>query len=226
MIAENLKLIQNKITALAQEYNVEPPKIIAVSKNHSIQSIQEAYACGIRDFGENRVQELISKVPHLPKDIKWHLIGNLQTNKVKYIAEFIHLIHSVDSEKLLKEIQKNALKYQRTLQVLIQINISSEPQKNGCSYEEAEQLLKILPHYPNVKVLGLMGIAEDTENKNIIFEQFKQLYDFFEKCKALENKQIQMKELSIGMSGDYDLAIKAHSTMIRIGTAIFGNRNY
>lgn len=226
MIAENLKLIQERIQNLSNQYGVQAPKIIAVSKNHPIEKIQEAYNCGIRDFGENRVQELISKVPYLPKDIRWHLIGNLQTNKVKYIADFIYLIHSLDSEKLLKEIQKQANKHQRIIQTLIQINISNEVQKNGCSYEEAEYLLKILPNYPNVKVLGFMGIAQDTENHHLIYEQFKNLLDFFEKCKSFENEQIQMKELSIGMSGDYELAIKAHSTMVRLGTAIFGSRNY
>lgn len=226
MIAENLKTIQKKIEELSVQYNVCPPQIIAVSKNHSIEKILEAYECGIRDFGENRVQELISKVPHLPKDIRWHLIGHLQTNKVKYIAPFIHLIHSLDSEKLLKEIQKQAEKHQRTIDTLIQINISNELQKNGCTYEEARYLLKALNQYPNVRVLGFMGIAQDTDERELIFEQFVKLYDFFESCKSLESIQIQMKELSIGMSGDYDLAIKAHSTMIRLGTAIFGNRAY
>ncbi len=226
MIAENIRLIQEKILNFSEKYGVEPPKLIAVSKNHSIENIQIAYDCGIRDFGENRVQELISKVPHLPKDIHWHLIGKLQTNKVKYIVEFIYMIHSLDSEKLLKEIQKQAEKHQRVIQTLIQINISNENQKNGCSYEEAEYLLKELPNYPNVKVLGFMGIAEDINVSNVIFEQFQKLWYFFEKCKSLQNEQIFMQELSIGMSGDYELAIKAHSTMVRLGTAIFGNRKY
>lgn len=226
MIANNLRLIEKKIFELSKQQNVDIPQLIAVSKNHSIEAILEAYECGIRDFGENRVQELISKVPHLPKDIRWHLIGNLQTNKVKYIAEFIHFIHTLDSEKLLQEIQKQASKHQRTISCLIQINISHEPQKNGCSYEEATYLLEILSKYPNVRVKGFMGIAQDTEDKSLILSQFMDLYHFFEQCKYLENEQIQMKELSIGMSGDYDLAIKAHSTMIRLGTAIFGNRNY
>lgn len=226
MIANNLQLIQKKIIDLSKEQNVKVPKLIAVSKNHSIEAILEAYKCGIRDFGENRVQELISKFPHLPQDIRWHLIGNLQTNKVKYIAEFIHLIHTLDSEKLLHEIQKQASKYQRIINCLIQINISNEPQKNGCTYEEAKYLLEILPKYPNVRVEGFMGIAQDTEDKSLILSQFINLYHFFEQSKSLESEQIEMKELSIGMSGDYDLAIKAHTTMIRLGTAIFGDRKY
>jgi pyridoxal phosphate enzyme (YggS family) len=225
MIEENLRTLNEKILYLSKKLGVNPPKLVAVSKNHSIEAIREAYQCGQRDFGENRVQELISKVPHLPNDIRWHHIGNLQTNKVKYIVDFIHCIHSVDSEKLLAEINKHALKHQKKISVFIQINISNEPQKHGCSYAEAIRLFEKLPFYANVMVMGLMGIAEDTEDRNKIAQQFKKLSNFFEECKIYENEQIKMQELCIGMSGDYELAIEAKSTMLRIGTAIFGQRS-
>ncbi len=225
MVKQNLQNLQNKILQISQKYQVKPPQIIAVSKNQPIEAILEAYHAGQRDFGENRVQELIQKVPLLPHDIRWHLIGNLQTNKVKYIASFVHLIHSVDSEKLLTEIQKQALKHHRLIPILIQINISDEPQKNGCSFNEALQLLENITKYPNIKIQGLMAIAENTDNKSVILNQFKHLKEFFESCKKKENEQIQMQELSIGMSGDYEEAIQVGSTMVRIGTAIFGERN-
>jgi hypothetical protein len=225
MIEQSLKQIKEKLQSTAQKYGVPTPKLVAVSKNHDIDAILKAYHCGQRDFGENRVQELIKKVPLLPSDIRWHLIGTLQTNKVKYIANFIYCIHSVDSEKLLAEIDKQSKKYERINSVMLQINISKEPQKHGCTYEEAKHLLSVVSKYPNVKIIGLMGIAEDTDDKAKILHQFTEIKNFFEESKNIQHPQIQIQELCIGMSNDYELAIQAHSTMVRIGTAIFGSRN-
>ena len=199
--------------------------LVAVSKTKSIESIQEAYEIGHRDFGENKVQELCDKYEALPQDIKWHLIGHLQTNKVKYIAPFVNLIHAVDSRKLTKEIQKRAGQCERTIDILVQLRIAKEETKFGLPYPEATDLLAALKadEFPNVRVVGLMGMASNTEDQKQIREEFTILKTFFDEKKALNSNLIH---LSMGMSGDYPLAIDCGSNMVRIGSAIFGSRNY
>lgn len=199
----------------------ESVKIIAVSKTKPIEKIKEIYDLGHRDFGENKVQELVKKQLNLPKDIKWHLIGKLQRNKVKYIAPFVHLIHSVDSEKLLNQINKEGVKNNRVINLLLQIKISSDPLKTGFEYDDLNNLFSnsFLDKYSSIKVLGLMamGSADKSKNEN----EFKILSNFFKKINRLQN----LRYLSLGMSNDYKLAIKHNSNMIRIGSLIFGSRS-
>ena len=204
-------------------------KLIAVSKTQPIEKIQEAYESGHRIFGENKVQELMRKYPELPGDIEWHLIGHLQTNKVKYIAPFISLIHSVDSLKLLEEIDKQAAKAGRAVNCLLQVHIATEESKFGFSERELDELLAApsLAELKNVKVIGLMGMATFTENTDIVRKEFAHLRSIFDRLKKrVLPSCIQMTELSIGMSGDYKIAVEEGSTMVRIGTALFGERKH
>ena len=221
-IVANLKTLKNELDPLGV-------MLIAVSKTKPISDLQEAYAAGQRVFGENTVQELVQKHEELPKDIEWHLIGHLQSNKVKYIAPFIHLIHSVDSLKLLVEINKQAEKNQRVIDCLLQIHIADEDTKFGLDFDEVIELLRS-PEYEslkNIRIVGLMGIATNTENNKKISEEFYELRIFFKGLKeAFFRKEDSFKELSMGMSSDYKLAIEQGSTMIRLGSSIFGERNY
>lgn len=200
--------------------NVE---LVAVSKTHAAEMIKTVYDLGQRTFGENKVQEIVEKYPQLPKDIKWHLIGHLQTNKVKYIAEFIDTIQSVDSKKLLLEIDKQAAKFERKIKVLLQLKIAEEETKYGLEIHEAKELyVEFLNNeYPNVDVVGLMGMATFTEDKNQIRKEFTDLKHIFDQ---LSLKQ-QMHTLSMGMSNDYPLAIECGANSVRIGSAIFGRRD-
>lgn len=202
----------------------EGVQLVAVSKTHPVERIQELYDAGQRVFGENKVQELLEKVPLLPEDIQWHLIGHLQTNKVKYIAEFIHTIQSVDSEKILQEISKQATKAKRTINVLLQIKIAQEDTKYGLEKEEAEEIFhKYLKNeYPNVKINGLMGMASFTEDQSQIKAEFQKLKNIFDEFSAMQN----LETLSMGMSGDYEIAIESRSNSVRVGSAIFGHRQY
>lgn len=204
-------------------------RLIAVSKTHKVDEILEVFNAGASDFGENKVQELISKYPFLPKDIKWHLIGHLQSNKVKLIAPFINLIQSVDSLKLLKEINKQALIHNRVIDCLLQIYIATEETKYGLDKNEAIALLSSdqLKEMKNIRITGLMGMATFTDNQEQVRREFKDLKLFFDKLKEeyFANKEY-FNILSMGMSGDYRIAIEEGSTMVRIGTAIFGERNY
>jgi pyridoxal phosphate enzyme (YggS family) len=187
----------------------------------------EAYEAGLRDFGENKVQEMIEKQPQLPADVRWHLIGHLQTNKVKYIAPFVHLIHSIDSLKILAEINKQAAKNERVIDCLLQIYIAAEETKFGLSPEEALQLLESekVQKMKNVRICGLMGMATFTDNQEQVKSEFKTLKKFFNQLKSNRfSKEDSFNILSMGMSGDYLLAIEEGSTMVRIGTAIFGLR--
>ena len=196
-------------------------KVVAVSKTKSTEKIKEIYDLGHRDFGENKVQELVKKHEDLPKDINWHLIGKLQRNKVKYIAPFIHLIHSVDSERLLNQINKEGDKNNRIINVLLQIKISNDPLKTGFEYSELGDMLSgsIFLKYKFVKIIGFMGIGSIDQSKND--KEFKKISDYFNEI----NKIYDLKYLSLGMSNDYKLAIKYNSNMIRIGSLIFGSRN-
>lgn len=204
-------------------------KLIAVSKTHPVNVIMEAYNAGHKIFGENRVQELISKHNEMPKDIEWHLIGHLQTNKVKYIAPFVSLIHSVDSFKLLSVIDKEAKKCNRVIDCLLQVYIASEETKFGLSADELHELLQNpeFEQLQNVRVCGLMGMATFTDNMEQVRMEFRFLKKLFNQVKQTYfQHQHWFKELSMGMSSDYRIAIEEGSTMVRIGSNIFGHRSY
>jgi pyridoxal phosphate enzyme (YggS family) len=203
-------------------------KLIAVSKTHEPDRIREAYEAGHRIFGENKVQELVSKYEVLPKDIEWHMIGHLQSNKVKYIAPFVSLVHSVDSVRLLEEINKQGTKVQRVIPVLLQVHIAREETKFGFSEEEIRSFLTSLKPeaLQNITVSGLMGMATFTEDIAQVRTEFRTLKTFFDKLRASSLPSIfNLTELSMGMSGDYRIAIEEGSTMVRVGSAIFGVRD-
>lgn len=197
-------------------------KLVAVSKTKPIDQIKLAYDYGQKDFGENKVQELVNKYNSLNKDIRWHMIGHLQRNKVKFIAPFIHLIHSVDSYRLLKEINKQGFKCNRLINVLIQIDISNDNSKFGFSYSEFEELVNKneLNSFKNISVKGFMGMASFTDNQKKIGLEFKSLNNFYLKYKD----SLKLDTLSMGMSGDYKIALEHNSNMIRLGSSIFGSR--
>lgn len=219
-------MIEQQIEQINREI---PPQVqlIAVSKTKANSAILSAYNVGQRHFGENKVQELCDKWESLPKDIHWHIIGHLQTNKVKYIAPFIHLIHAVDSIKLLIEIDKQAKKHDRNISCLLQFHIAKEDTKFGLSYWEAKEILESSAYLSleNITIIGVMGMASFVEDEKQIVAEFNELADIFKKLKEtfFKNKE-SFKEISMGMSGDYPLAIKAGSTMIRVGSTIFGSR--
>lgn len=202
--------------------------LVAVSKTKPLEDLQEAYQAGIRDFGENKVQELQAKQPEMPDDVRWHMIGHLQSNKVKYIAPYVHLIHGVDSYKLLKEINKQGKKIDRTIPVLLQIHIAEEESKFGFDRAELEEMLAD-PEFEkldHVRIQGLMGMATFTENDGQVRKEFRGLKSLFD---HLQNKTlppfVQLSDISMGMSGDYQIAQEEGSTIVRIGSAIFGSRN-
>jgi pyridoxal phosphate enzyme (YggS family) len=211
-IASNLKATQN---SLPKEVT-----LVAVSKTKPNTAILEAYQAGQRIFGENKVQELAQKAGELPKDIAWHMIGHLQTNKVKFIAPFVSLIHGVDSLKLLKEINKRAEENNRIIDCLLQVHIATESSKFGFGIEEVESALNQAKEFKNMKIIGLMGMATFTDDTQQVVDEFKSLKTVFD---SIKNEHITT--LSMGMSGDYKLAIEQGSTMIRVGSAIFGHRN-
>jgi len=216
-ISENLIKIKSSLP--------EQITLVAVSKTKPIADIQEAYDAGQRIFGENKIQEMVDKYHEMPKDIKWHMIGHLQRNKVKYMAHFVDLIHGVDSFKTLKEIDKQAKKHRRIINCLLQAKIAKEDSKFGLSFTEIEEILvsEEFNSLENINVVGLMGMSTFTDDTEQIKSEFKSLHIIFKKLKT--NYQ-RLNILSIGMSGDYRLAIDCGSTMVRIGSAIFGSRNY
>ena len=219
MIVKNLVNVQNSLS--------ENVKLIAVSKTKPARDIQTLYDAGQRAFGENKVQELVEKYEVLPKDIEWHLIGHLQSNKVKYIAPFVHLIHGVDSFKLLKEINKEGGKCKRIIPCLLQFHIAQEETKFGFSFEEAQEMLESneFVELQNVAIYGVMGMASFTENENQIHEEFQTLHNYFQLIKSHYFKfNPDFKEISMGMSGDYKIAMEEGSTMVRVGSTIFGSR--
>ena len=219
-IVQNIKKIQSEIPSEVT--------LIAVSKTKPIEAILEAYNAGQRDFGENKIQEMVEKYELLPEDIKWHMIGHLQTNKIKYIANFIHLIHGVDSLKKLEEINKQGLKNNKIIHCLLQIKIAKEETKFGMAFEAVQQILQLknLEKLTHVCVDGYMGMASFTEDKNIIRNEFKQLKNFLSESKKYESINFKPQTLSMGMSSDFQIAIEEGSTMIRVGSLIFGERNY
>jgi len=219
--------ITANISAIKKEIGTRNVKLIAVSKTKPVESILEAYEAGHRLFGENMVQELVEKHEKLPKDIEWHLIGHLQTNKVKYIAPFINLIHSVDSLKLIQEINKQALKNNRVIDCLLQLEIADEETKFGMDMAEAIEFLRSneFRELKNIRICGVMGIATLTDNPEMTAEEFYELKTFFNGLKdTFFRKDPAFKEISMGMSGDYKLAIEKGSTLIRLGSTIFGVR--
>jgi pyridoxal phosphate enzyme (YggS family) len=198
--------------------------LVAVSKTHPVEVIKEVYDLGQRVFGENKVQELLEKYPLLPKDIQWHLIGHLQTNKVKYIAEFIDTIQSVDSQKLLSEINKEGGKHNRKIKVLLQVKIAEEETKFGLEAEEAKDLFQKFKNgeFPNVEITGLMGMATFTDDENQVRKEFLNLKRIFDELNQLKSLQT----LSMGMSDDFPIAIECGANSVRVGSAIFGRRDY
>ncbi|MDG1192206.1 MAG: YggS family pyridoxal phosphate-dependent enzyme [Flavobacteriaceae bacterium] len=210
--------IQHNITELKSSL---PPEVslVAVSKTKPVSDLLEAYQAGQRIFGENKIQEMVSKWEQLPKDIQWHMIGHVQTNKVKYMAPFVHTIHAVDRIKLLKEIQKQAEKNERIINCLIQIRIAEEDTKFGLAASELDAMLEAAASCSHVKIKGLMGMATFTSDTDQIQTEFQKLAQLYQK-----NSEFEV--LSMGMSGDYPIAIEAGSNMIRVGSKLFGERNY
>ncbi|WP_158837392.1 YggS family pyridoxal phosphate-dependent enzyme [Polaribacter sp. L3A8] len=221
MIKENLSAIKKSIP--------ETVTLVAVSKTKPIEDLQEAYAAGQRIFGENKIQEMVDKYDALPKDIQWHMIGHLQSNKVKYMAHFVNLIHGVDKISTLKEINKQAKKHNRVIDCLLQVKIAKEETKFGLSFDEIEEILSSeeFSTLENIKIIGFMGMATFTDNQQQLQEEFSSLKSFFDiKKTQISAINCNLKTLSMGMSGDYLLAIKNGSTMVRVGSSIFGHRNY
>lgn len=219
-IQENLKHIKSTLP--------DHVTLVAVSKTKPVEDLMEAYHTGQRIFGENKIQEMATKFEEMPKDIKWHMIGHVQTNKVKYMAHFVSLIHGVDNIKLLKEINKQALKHDRIIDCLLQIKIASEESKFGITPDDAATLLQseTVSELKNIRITGLMGMATFTEDENQIKNEFNVLKRTFDTIKQLEIFNFKPEIISMGMSGDYKIAIDCGSTMIRVGSSIFRSRNY
>lgn len=215
-IQENYNHIKSQLPSDVQ--------LVAVSKTHPVSAIQEVYDLGQRVFGENKVQEVAEKYPLLPKDIQWHLIGHLQTNKVKYIAEFVDTIQSVDSEKLIREINKEAAKHNRTIKVLLQVKIAEEESKFGLETDEAKDLFEqyLSGEFQNIEITGLMGMATFTDDKDQVKKEFLNLKNLFDELNQLK----KLETLSMGMSDDFPIAIECGANSVRVGSAIFGRRDY
>lgn len=203
--------------------------LVAVSKIKPVEAIQELYQMGHRDFGENYVQELVDKQGRLPADIRWHFIGHLQSNKVKYIASFVHLLHGIDSLKLLKEVNKQAFKNNRIIDVLLQVHIAKEETKFGFDEEELEEILNTdsesqLHELKNIRIAGLMGMASFSDDQSLVRSEFRQLKGIYDQYSPIRTNNVELHILSMGMSGDYEIALEEGSNMVRIGSAIFGSR--
>ena len=228
MVQENIEIVEQKIEAACKRAGRDRSEVtlIAVSKTKPVSMLEEAYETGSRDFGENKVQEMMDKYEVMPKDIRWHMIGHLQRNKVKYLMGKSYLIHSIDSMRLAEEISKQSVKHEVVTDILIEVNIAQEETKFGTSRSEAIQLVEEAAKLPNIHICGLMTIApyvEDPEDNRKYFRQIRELaVDIKEK--NIDN--VDMRILSMGMSGDYEVAIEEGSTMVRVGTGIFGKRNY
>ena len=228
MIRENLKTVREKIKDACKESGRKEDEVtlIAVSKTKPVPMLMEAYECGCRDFGENKVQELVDKWEQMPKDIRWHMIGHLQRNKVKYIVDKVYMIHSVDSFRLAEEISREAGKKGVTVSILIEVNVAGEESKYGISCEEAAGLVEEIAALPNLVIKGLMIIApyvENAEENRQYFEKLRQIYVDINR-KNIDN--VYMAELSMGMTGDYEAAVTEGATYVRVGTGIFGERFY
>lgn len=220
-IAENINSLNHKIEGY-------PCRLVAISKTKTVEEIMEAYRAGQRIFGENKVQEMTRKYDELPKDIEWHMVGHLQSNKVKYIAPFVALIHSVDSFKLLREINKQARNNGRIIHCLLQVHIAEEETKFGLSKDEVYSILRheTLSGLENIRITGLMGMATFTDDEDKVRREFRFLKSVFDEVSEnIRHKFVEMKELSMGMTGDFLIAMEEGSTLVRIGTAVFGERN-
>lgn len=228
MIKDNLRTVEQNINAACKRggRTREEVKLIAVSKTKPIEMLREAYDSGCRDFGENKVQELVEKYDRMPDDVRWHMIGHLQRNKVKYIVDKVYMIHSVDSLRLAEEISKEAVKKNVTVSVLVEVNVAGEESKFGTTVDETVSLVENIAKLPNILVKGLMTIApyvENSEENRLYFAKLKQIYvDIIHK--NIDN--VFMEELSMGMTGDYEVAVEEGATYIRVGTGIFGERQY
>ena len=228
MITENLEQVRKNIIEACRAVNRDPDEVtlISVSKTKPVSMLQEAYDAGSRDFGENKVQEIMDKYPQLPSDIRWHMIGHLQRNKVKYIVDKVALIHSVDSLRLAETIENEAAKHNVTVPVLIEVNVAQEESKFGLKTEEVLSLVESIAALPHINIKGLMTIApyvEDPEENRGIFRELKKLSVDIA-TKNINN--VSMSVLSMGMTGDYQVAVQEGATMVRVGTGIFGERNY
>lgn len=228
MIKENIDIVKSKIEAACKRSgrNSGDVTLIAVSKTKPVSDIEQAYETGTRDFGENKVQELDEKFPVLPKDIKWHLIGHLQRNKVKYIVDKVELIHSVDSVRLAEQIEHEAAKKNITVKILVQVNVANEDTKFGLQSEDTIDIIKQISCLSHVHIKGLMTIAPFTDNPENNRGYFKKLKELSDEINALHLDNVEMTELSMGMTGDYEVAVEEGATLVRVGTGIFGNRNY
>ncbi|HOF16919.1 MAG TPA: YggS family pyridoxal phosphate-dependent enzyme [Bacteroidales bacterium] len=223
-----MRSIEKNLVNIAQQIPTNV-KLVVVSKTKPIEDILQAYQAGQVCFGENKALEMKEKYDLLPKDIEWHMVGHLQTNKVKYIAPFVHLIHSVDSVRLLQEINKQALKNNRVIDCLLQFHIAVEESKYGLKLQEVQELLEseTYSRLQNIRICGVMGMATFTDDKELIRNEFKTLYSYYKELKNNYFSNISsFKEVSMGMTGDFSIAIEEGSTMVRIGSAIFGERNY
>lgn len=220
--------ISDNIEKFNDLLNGSSARLIAVSKTKPNEDLLEAYEVGQRAFGENKAQELTRKAEELPKDIEWHMIGHMQRNKVKYIAPFVSLIHGVDSLRLLKEINKQGEKNDREINCLLQMHIAEEDTKFGFSEDEVIEMIKSeeFQGLSHIRVIGLMGMATNTDDMEKVRKEFKVLKATFEKLKSEESENVSMQELSMGMTNDHEVACEEGSTMVRIGSAIFGARNY
>ena len=219
-IAENIATFEQKLVGTAA-------RLVVVTKTHPVEKLREAYAAGARLFGENRVQEMAAKQPELPADVEWHQIGQLQTNKVKYLAPFVHTVESVDSLRLLRELDRQAARHDRVIRGLLQFHIAQEETKTGLSLLEAEEILQS-PDYQtlrHVRLTGVMGIATNSPDETLVRGEFRQLRQYFEHLRATYFAQDEeFREISMGMSADYSWALAEGSTLIRVGSAIFGSR--
>lgn len=228
MITENLEQVRKNIVEACKAVNRDPGEVtlISVSKTKPVSMLQEAYDAGSRDFGENKVQEIMDKYPQLPSDIRWHMIGHLQRNKVKYIVDKVALIHSVDSLRLAETIENEAAKHGVTVPILIEVNVAQEESKFGLKTDEVLPLVESIAKLPHINIKGLMTIApyvEDPEENRMIFRQLKKLSVDIA-AKNINN--VNMSVLSMGMTGDYQVAVQEGATMVRVGTGIFGERDY
>lgn len=224
-LAMQLKEVQDIIANAKKPFNNQVT-LVAVSKTHPVEDIEAVYQCGVRDFGENKVQELMDKYEQLPKDIRWHMIGHLQTNKVKYIIDKVALIHSVDSLRLAQEISRQAVKKSVTAHILVEINTGDEESKFGVSFTEVAELVEEIAKLPNIVIEGLMAVAPYVENPQENRQYFVKMRDLYVDIIGKNIDNVNMNVLSMGMSGDYEVAIEEGATHVRVGTGIFGQRDY
>ena len=227
-IKDNIEVVRHNIVVSANKASrdVSDVKLIAVSKTKPVEALREAYEAGCRDFGENKVQEIMDKIDQLPNDIRWHMIGHLQTNKVKYIIDKVYMIHSVDSFKLAEVISKEAVKKNVTIKILLEVNVAEEESKFGTTTNSAYELYEQVSQLPNIEICGLMTIAPYTVDAEENRQYFVELRQLSVDLKAKYTDNNSMSELSMGMTGDYQVAIEEGATMVRVGTGIFGVRDY